>query len=98
MNRVGIRELKARPSAYVRRATAGERLYVTDHGRIVAELGPPDSAATGGSAARRFERAVASGRVTPAQRSGDKLWLARPRVAAPSGTAAELLDAERDEP
>ncbi len=40
MEHVGVRELKARLSAYLRRATAGERLAVTDRGQVVAVIGP----------------------------------------------------------
>lgn len=38
---VAIRELKAKLSAYVQRAAAGESITVTDRGRPVAVLGPP---------------------------------------------------------
>jgi antitoxin (DNA-binding transcriptional repressor) of toxin-antitoxin stability system len=38
MTTVGIRELKAHLSHYVRRARQGERVIVTDRGREVAEL------------------------------------------------------------
>lgn len=41
MDRLGLRELRHHPSEYVRRAEAGERIAVTDRGRVVAELGPP---------------------------------------------------------
>lgn len=41
MDRVGLRDLRYHASDYVRRAEAGERIAVTDHGRVVAELGPP---------------------------------------------------------
>jgi len=37
---VAIRELKARLSAYLERAAAGEMITVTDRGRPVAVLGP----------------------------------------------------------
>lgn len=38
---VAVRELKAKLSAYLQRAAAGERITVTDRGRPVAVLGPP---------------------------------------------------------
>ena len=38
---VGVRELKAKLSAYLQRAAAGEHITVTDRGRPVAVLGPP---------------------------------------------------------
>lgn len=41
MDQIGLRELRHHTSEYVRRAEAGERIAVTDHGRVVAELGPP---------------------------------------------------------
>ena len=41
METVGIRELKNRLSAYVRRVQAGDVVLVTDRGRVVAELVPP---------------------------------------------------------
>lgn len=40
MASVGIRELKARLSAHLRRAEAGTRLTVTDRGRAIATIGP----------------------------------------------------------
>lgn len=42
---VGIREFKSRLSEVVRAASRGERFAVTDHGHIVAELGPPGAEA-----------------------------------------------------
>ena len=40
MDTVGIRTLKAHLSEYVRRARSGERIRVSSHGEVVAELGP----------------------------------------------------------
>jgi len=40
METVGIRELKANLSRYVARASAGERIIVTDRGEQVAEIVP----------------------------------------------------------
>ena len=40
--RVGVRDLKASLSAHLRRVSAGESILVTDHGRAVARLVPPD--------------------------------------------------------
>ena len=47
MEAVGIRELKARLSAYVKRAREGEIIVITDRGTAVAELRPlsPERAA-----------------------------------------------------
>lgn len=41
MRVVGIRNLKARLSEYVRLAASGETVLVTDRDRVVAELVPP---------------------------------------------------------
>jgi prevent-host-death family protein len=40
MASVGVRELKNRLSAFLRRAAEGERITITDRGRAVAVLGP----------------------------------------------------------
>lgn len=37
---VAVRELKAKLSAYLKRAAAGERITITDRGRVVAMLVP----------------------------------------------------------
>jgi prevent-host-death family protein len=42
---VGIRALKDDLSRYIRHVEAGQRIAVTAHGRVVAELVPPGSAA-----------------------------------------------------
>lgn len=41
MRTVGIKALKDRLSEYVRLASAGETVLVTQRDRVVAELGPP---------------------------------------------------------
>lgn len=43
MATVGVRELKNRLSAFLRRAAEGERITITDRGRPVAVLTPPDA-------------------------------------------------------
>ena len=43
MRAVGIKELKNRLSEYVRIASQGERVLVTNRDRVVAELVPPDA-------------------------------------------------------
>jgi prevent-host-death family protein len=44
MKAVGIRELKAKLSEYVRLVRSGEVVLVTDRGEVVAELSPPRTA------------------------------------------------------
>jgi len=43
MRAVGLKELKNRLSEYVRIAARGERVLVTNHDRVVAELVPPEA-------------------------------------------------------
>lgn len=60
---VAIRELKAKLSAYVRRAAAGEAITVTDRGEPVAVLGPVRGAVD-------LQAAADAGWLTPASRRG----------------------------
>ncbi len=60
---VAVRELKARLSAYLKRAAAGELITVTDRGRPIAVIGPVLDAVD-------LSAAVAAGWVTPASRKG----------------------------
>ena len=41
MRAIGIKELKNKLSQYVKLASAGETVLVTNRDRVVAELGPP---------------------------------------------------------
>jgi prevent-host-death family protein len=40
MTTIGIRELKAHASEWIRRVEAGEQVAITNHGRVVARLVP----------------------------------------------------------
>lgn len=62
---VAVRELKAKLSAYLERAAAGEVITVTDRGRPVATLGPLMGDVD-------LTAAVAAKWVTPAARNGLK--------------------------
>ncbi len=89
----GIRDLKDNLSRYIRRIEAGERIAVTAHGRVVAELVPPT---LGPGGRRRYDELVATGVVQPALEDGDPLegW---PDIRLPAGTAAALIDSDRGE-
>jgi prevent-host-death family protein len=94
MTSTGIRELKNNLSRYIRRIEAGERIAITAHGRVVAELVPPGSPP--GSPRGRFDDLVASGAIRPPVEAGDPTegW---PDIRLPPGTAAALIDADRGE-
>jgi len=91
----GIRELKDNLSRYIRRVEAGQRIAVTAHGRVVAELVPPGTA-TRKSPRSRWDELVAAGILHPPVETGDPFedW---PDIRLPPGTAAELIDADRGE-
>jgi prevent-host-death family protein len=91
----GIRELKDNLSEYVRRAEAGERISVTAHGRVVAVLGPADASARG-RRLTRIEQMIADGTARPPLEDGDPLEGCTP-LGLPPGTAAALIDADREE-
>lgn len=63
MERIGVRELRQHASRYLRRVKAGETVEVTERGRLVALLVPPQPA----TSAR--DRLVAAGQLIPATRS-----------------------------
>lgn len=68
MRAVGLKVLKNRLSEYVRAAAAGETVLVTDRGRVVAELVPPQARSSSVEAEDRFADAVRAGWITPARR------------------------------
>lgn len=57
-----MRELRADLAGAVRRAAAGHRTVVTQHGRPLAQLGPLDEGAPG------IERLIAAGALVPPRR------------------------------
>jgi prevent-host-death family protein len=90
----GIRELKNNLSRYIRRVEAGDRVQVTAHGRVVAELVP--SVQNHQSRSSEFDRLIASGVIAPPIEGGDPLEDC-PDIRLPVGTAATLIDSDRDE-
>jgi len=97
MAKVGIRKLKNSLSRFVRRAQAGERVLVTDRGRVVAALVPAGAGAGGADASRsRYHELLATGVLRPALESGP-IIRGLPRVKVPKGTAERLINEDRDE-
>jgi prevent-host-death family protein len=93
MASTGIRELKNNLSQFVRRIEAGERIAVTAHGRVVAQLVPPGQTTQGRST--RYDELVDAGVIRPAIEAGKAA--AWPDIRLPRGTARELIDTDRGE-
>lgn len=92
MQSIGIRELKNRLSEFVRIVQAGERVLVTDRGRVVAELREPSS---------RGEDAVPTA-LAELARQGDVTLATTNKVRYPklsrvteTTSAQQLLDIDR---
>jgi prevent-host-death family protein len=94
MTSVGIRELRDNLSRYIRRIEAGERIAITAHGRVVAELVPLGGRIRG--TPNRFDELVATGVIRPPLETGDPMEDS-PDIGLPAGTVAELIGADRGE-
>ena len=90
-----MRELKNNLSRYIRGVEAGERIAITARGRVVAELVPPET--TRQPRRNRGDAQLAAGILRAPLEDGDPFedW---PDIRLSRGTAAELIDADRDEP
>ncbi len=86
MERIGVRELRQNASRYLGKVKGGETVEVTERGRLVALLIPPDAA----TAAR--ERLIAAGQIVP----GTGRLRFPPRVRSDISTA-DLLDDLRED-
>lgn len=95
MTTVGVRELKAKLSAYLRKVEAGEALEITDRGRAIAEIVP-----AGWVGAQPVSPALAAairrGEITPPSRPGPFILKPLPGKF-PQGLAQRLLDEDRGE-
>lgn len=98
MKVVGIKQLKARLSEYVRLAKAGETVLVTERDEVVAELRPARrQAPIGDRLEELLDALAASGEITrAAQPKVDWTWRSR-GLGLPSGTARALLDQLRED-
>ena len=95
MKTSSVREVKNRLSAYLRMVEQGERVAITHHGRIVAELVPPahvpDKEANSGLRRRALTGSV---RLGAANRPD---VYPRPAGRLPSRVVQDLLDESRGE-
>ena len=83
MRTVGIKVLKDKLSEYVRLASSGETVLITDHDRVVAELVPPERTRAERLPDALLADAVRRGVVTPAP---------LPPGAPPEAPAVAALD------
>jgi antitoxin (DNA-binding transcriptional repressor) of toxin-antitoxin stability system len=98
MKTAGIRELKVNLSSYLQRVQQGEVLFITDRGRIVAEVRPSGtSAPVADLEAHRHARLVQNGLVRPAPAPDERSWADWAGLGLPRGQAKAILDAERGE-
>lgn len=100
MKRVGLRELKARLSFYIRQVRAGRHVLVTHRGEIVAELSPPGEAPdTQGHVPAALASMARRGLITLSPGSQPSTQAYPPlEPALRAGRVAELLEEERGSP
>ena len=98
MKAVGVRELKAHLSRYLRDVAAGEVVLVTDRGTVVAELRSPteDAVANETEMDRRLREMARHYPLTIGRKKPGYVYPESP-VTSPAGTWKILLDAEREE-
>ncbi|HEX3537744.1 MAG TPA: type II toxin-antitoxin system prevent-host-death family antitoxin [Stellaceae bacterium] len=89
MRRVGLKVLKDKLSEYVRAAAAGETVMITDRGKLVAKLVPPEPPKNESVIAR----GIREGWIRPAVRGPD--WPPKPTPI--EGYTLEQLLADLDE-
>ena len=89
MRSVGIKVLNNRLSEYVRLASSGETVLVTDRDRVVAEIGPPRESRSPILADALLAEAVRKGWLTPPVLPSGQLPIAEP-VASLRDLLAEL--------
>jgi antitoxin (DNA-binding transcriptional repressor) of toxin-antitoxin stability system len=95
---VGIKQLKARLSEYVRLAKMGETVMVMERDEVVAELRPARRTPPAADSVEDvLDRLAQSGAVTRAARSKKGWRWSVPGLGMPDGTARSVLDDVRGE-
>ncbi|HET7273640.1 MAG TPA: type II toxin-antitoxin system prevent-host-death family antitoxin [Longimicrobiaceae bacterium] len=96
MRTIGVKDLKAQLSAYLRAVRAGETILVTHRSEVVAELRPPRKPSRD-SPEERLRQLAERGEVTRARRpKGEWEWKVE-GLGLEAGTAAALLNELREE-
>lgn len=71
MRTVGVRELKSQLSHYLRLVKEGERIFITEHDRVIAELSGKDDYPGRNSVLDDYlSRKAEEGKIIPAERKG----------------------------
>jgi antitoxin (DNA-binding transcriptional repressor) of toxin-antitoxin stability system len=97
MKSVGVKQLKARLSEYLRAVKGGEIVLVTDRDEVVAELRPARDPAPPSESEDTLQALADAGEVTRArQAKGSWKWQAK-GIGLEAGTAQKLLDELRSE-
>jgi antitoxin (DNA-binding transcriptional repressor) of toxin-antitoxin stability system len=101
MKTVGIKQLKAQLSEYVREVKRGEVYLVTDRDTVVAELRPPGvypaQRAPKAGVAERLAELTEAGVVTAPSASTEKPWKSPSTIKLPAGTVQSILDELRED-
>jgi prevent-host-death family protein len=95
MQAVGVRELKAKLSHYLRIAKTGGIVLVTEHGRVIAALGPPSATELPQNLAG-LQTLVARGIAVPG-RARQPGSYPQTGLQSPAGTGQRLIDELRDD-
>jgi prevent-host-death family protein len=98
MKSVGVKQLKARLSEYLRLVRTGETVLITDRDEVVAEIRPAHrQRPTELSIEDRLQALAEAGELTrPSLPKGDWTWRVK-GLGLPAGTAARLLDEVRSD-
>lgn len=95
MKTVGVRELKDKLSEYIRKASKGESVLVTDRGEVVAELSPPGAQAADPSIPAALVALARVGQVDLGAKGDAKLYPELPRPRHMRLSVADMLNEER---
>lgn len=98
MKAIGVRELKAQLSRFLREVQTGEVVLVTDRGKVIAELRSPTVTPKPESEIDRKLRLMAErGGLRIGGPNNPALYRESPLPPAPEGTAQRLIDEDRED-
>jgi prevent-host-death family protein len=66
---VGVRDLKNQLSQYLQYVKHGERVYITEHNRVIAEISLPKEEVTNTDVELELEKLTAAGKLIKAKRN-----------------------------